>query len=1299
MIFDEKVGALIVSETHLSADQTEEIQDSHIGKRLSIYNSENRDDPSTKGIAIVLNREITNTQDVQVKHLIPGRAILATLHWHSDRTLTILGVYAPAESMQANENFWDSLSERWLTEDLPVPDLMGGDMNLVEEPLDRLPSREDAPRTVAALRRFKRLLGLVDGWRGENPDAKDFTYTSGRDTHSRIDRIYVSNAQLKRTRKWTLDDCVGKLSDHRMVSTTITAPGSPTIGKGRYTIPLFLLKDKKFMDFVQKTMIELEDRQADCPGLNVQAEWSSLKTAIRDYARSRAKEAIGASREKKKTLQTRKAQILKTTHGPDSLEQSEVPDTQTYTETEAAAEVHAIQGEIDKITDVQREQRRTETRARCFTELDHITKFTVAMSKDKTPRDTITLLRRTDTTPPREAKRSKDMAELARDYHHNLQQDPSEQNPATKDHAIESALEHTEARGDPEKIEELKKQLTAEDVILALKQAATGTASGVDGIPYELWRRLHQIHLEVTKQNAALGPDKQKRVTLADSTDSIDQAHIAKDGEAVRILGGYIGNKIEPFALWTPMLEKTDAARVQWEKLFPTIEARRHIDQIITGSMTQYLTMVNGMPAAVTKHLLQAQREFIWGGAKSSPVQRATLSQPTRQGGKNLLDLEARNDALTILKLQSFLDLDPTTRADWGYFADSRLEKASTRASKMDNESFDNMFLQTWTPNRKLLTTELREMLRIAKRYNLSFAPVQPTQTLLQQMPLFHHTGEDPTQTQRNNTPRCRCLRRNHGVSDILSAMPVAERLRNKDHRESTKCDCPQCKSDRESLGCRNPDACARAVPSRLAQLGIRWIPKDTGSLPQRATEGERDNRTKQLSLPPTASKTDGFRICVKSTPHPSSLPPFRQRSASNQETMFIATHKDPKSPRLGIAVWFGPEDPRNTNFLAPEELGHTRTTGENLAMLTGLKRIHRITNVKIIVEDDTYIQEISPKLSGWEDAGWINVPDKDILRPLTAEIRGRTGQTTFGMPGKHSAEETLLSQTTTAAKQAALANTPPLPRLLATTRPDLLSEGVKLATLTQRTAYATIRAQKETAVRPATRRNVEEVSREYTRGTQAGPTADQVWASIRSRDFSRQVRNFLWKAMHEAHRIGTFWKHIPDCTDRGTCTSCGVTEDLRHILLECQCAGQEQVWKLAEKLWSATGQPWVTPTFGGLLGEGLTRIKLRNGRVVKGLTRLHHIIISESIFTIWKLRNERVISNDGEEPSAPEIEGKWNRAIESRFALDRTLTNKNKFGGRALKPHLVETTWRKVVTDTSGDTLNDKWLENPRVL
>jgi hypothetical protein len=103
--------------------------------------------------------------------------------------------------------------------------------------------------------------------------------------------------------------------------------------------------------------------------------------------------------------------------------------------------------------------------------------------------------------------------------------------------------------------------------------------------------------------------------------------HIAKEGESVRILGARIGNGLDAHAVWTPTIEKIDAALERWERTHPTLEARRHIVQTTIGSMTQYLTQVNGMPKSIEKILTKMEWDFVWGG-KSPPVQRDTLLAP-----------------------------------------------------------------------------------------------------------------------------------------------------------------------------------------------------------------------------------------------------------------------------------------------------------------------------------------------------------------------------------------------------------------------------------------------------------------------------------------------------------------------------------------------------------------------------------------------------------------------------------------------------------------------------------------------
>jgi exonuclease III len=145
-----------------------------------------------KGIAIVLNREITNINDVQIHYLIQGKAILAKIPWHGTRTITVLGIYAPTESDEEKINFWNKLTDLWLTTDLPVPDTMGGDFNLVADAIDRLPHRTDNEAVVAAYLRFTRMLRLIDRWRQCNPDTKEYTHIGSRKSLSRIDKILVS---------------------------------------------------------------------------------------------------------------------------------------------------------------------------------------------------------------------------------------------------------------------------------------------------------------------------------------------------------------------------------------------------------------------------------------------------------------------------------------------------------------------------------------------------------------------------------------------------------------------------------------------------------------------------------------------------------------------------------------------------------------------------------------------------------------------------------------------------------------------------------------------------------------------------------------------------------------------------------------------------------------------------------------------------------------------------------------------------------------------------------------------------
>ncbi|KAJ7806734.1 hypothetical protein B0H13DRAFT_1669661 [Mycena leptocephala] len=205
-------------------------------------------------------------------------------------------------------------------------------------------------------------------------------------------------------------------------------------------------------------------------------------------------------------------------------------------------------------------------------------------------------------------------------------------------------------------------------------------------------------------------------------------------------------------------------------------------------------------------------------------------------------------------------------------------------------------------------------------------------------------------------------------------------------------------------------------------------------------------------------------------------------------------------------------------------------------------------------------------------------------------------------------------------------------------------------------------------------------------------PTTEQIWKSVRHKDFTRQIRNFLWKLIHGAHCTGKFWLHIPECEDCARCQHCDKIETMEHILLHCKKPGQAEIWKLAEGLWQKKHPTWPPLSMGSIMGCDLACIRDEKGRKIPGATRLYRILISESTYLIWKIRCESVIGHGGEPLSEIEIHNRWVSLLNERLSIDRLLTDKLKYGKQASVPRtLVLQTWSKTLKEENR--LPDDWL------
>ncbi|KAK7027003.1 hypothetical protein R3P38DRAFT_3315443 [Favolaschia claudopus] len=173
---------------------------------------------------------------------------------------------------------------------------------------------------------------------------------------------------------------------------------------------------------------------------------------------------------------------------------------------------------------------------------------------------------------------------------------------------------------------------------------------------------------------------------------------------------------------------------------------------------------------------------------------------------------------------------------------------------------------------------------------------------------------------------------------------------------------------------------------------------------------------------------------------------------------------------------------------------------------------------------------------------------------------------------------------------------------------PNLILPGAKLKLMSQSLAYKIIRRKKmntfvyqDALDRWDTRKNITQ-AHEAVSGING--TVEQTWSS-----------------------------------DRGICSTCGGTESMEHILTKCTAAGQRLIWDLTSELWKKKPGDGTRPSLGEIMACGM----VEKGN--RGESKFFRIIVSESAYLIWKLRNERVIGAKGEAPER-EITNRWLQTI-----------------------------------------------------
>ena len=199
---------------------------------------------------------------------------------------------------------------------------------------------------------------------------------------------------------------------------------------------------------------------------------------------------------------------------------------------------------------------------------------------------------------------------------------------------------------------------------------------------------------------------------------------------------------------------------------------------MFAGGMTQFLAKAQGMPGPIEDALVKIIRSFIWDGSSTPPMIGIKRLYATKeQGGISLLNIPARNKAINLTWLKTYLDLT-SSRPTWAFVTDAiinHIRPDADLSSPLPNYSLTSWSPPTRGPRAKTLPTCVISLIKTAREADLTFTPLKLSPQLKLQLPAWFHMGAPPRTYHKSKDE---CLKTVHGASKIKNLMKLYKRLR-----------------------------------------------------------------------------------------------------------------------------------------------------------------------------------------------------------------------------------------------------------------------------------------------------------------------------------------------------------------------------------------------------------------------------------------------------------------------------------------------------------------------------------------
>jgi len=751
---------------------------------------------------------------------------------------------------------------------------------------------------------------------------------------------------------------------------------------------------------------------------------------------------------------------------------------------------------------------------------------------------------------------------------------------------------------------------------------------------------------------------------------------IIKEGEAMRTLGTWVGNEISTHPQWEKILEHQRRTMEKWSKSRPSYKGKEVILKALVQSKALFLATVNDMPKDIQDKMTKQMKDFIWDNKEKGLMKWENIIQEKAKGGLNIPDISARMDAIQIMWLKKYLAPEEK-KPDWAYITDNIIFQNVTAKPIIEDKSKIDWILQSWHESKSKtnkIPKIIHKMLKAARKYNTGYEARKVDYRQKLKIPIWHNFAVNENWLW--NKKAAKCLRNNHEVKTTEDL--VNERRKHYNMR------------------CENEKNCESMISNLLNKLPeiidpVRNTPRkdNLDHTPGRKEKYKKANKKKDnIRFNPDITEREDPRNAIrifrkrinykkrKTKTSEITKPAYRNQERTKKTieiyTDGSCTQNGMENAKCGAGIWINDNNSEN-KAVNIQEGNKTNQRAELIAIIEAIK-IAKNENVTIFTDSLTCIENITENIMKWEDKDWSNVRNEEDWKILVYLLRKKSGTTEFkwvkghsGIEGNEKADK-LADKGRTAEDKY---NPIEVPKSFQIT-------GARLQTLTQAQAYKLIISQKETTPGgQKTKERIEYIKTEIEKKWKMRPTEEMIWKGIYNNDTNRKISDFIWKVTHNRIKCGSFFNQIPNWEEKQYCYRCKQIESVSHILLECKENHQEAIWEKTKILMKDLGEKeWNKPDISTVIAIGAVQINSKCNKEKAIRQRRLRTVISETVWTIWKLRNREIF--DEVKMNKDAWTSEWKRNIRERIVLEFSITKGTQIPHWKNKTENFMETWGK---------------------